>query len=414
LRPRLIAHIDLDSFFVSAERTLRPELQGKPVAVGGTHGRGVISSASYEARRFGVRSAMPVRQALLLCPKLLIVKSNFSLYSELSRKVFELLEKASPLVEATGIDEGYFDLTGTEKLLGDPTETLRRLQAEIRETLGLPCSFGLASNRRVAKIATEDAKPNGIFEVKAGDEAAFLAPKPVRALPGVGPKLEAWLRSRGVRTIAQLQAFPPEVLSRHLGAGGQALALAARGEGSTEFHREAKSPGASRERTFGSDLRSRELLQDELRQLCLRLASDLRKEGKQGRVLKLKIRYADFTTLSRQVTLTEGSRDPEVLLRAASEIFELNWEKGRPVRLLGVGVTLAQSPLGRATEQLGLFPDAVPSESEGGPSGLERLSRALDQLEERFGREVAAIGRIPGESSSGELQEEDLLNGVPG
>ena len=400
---RLIAHLDLDSFFVSAERTRAPALLGKAVAVGGTSGRGVISSASYEARRFGVRSAMPVRQALTLCPKLILVKGDYDLYSTLSARVFEILEDYSPLVEATGIDEGYLDLTGTERLLGPAREVALRIQERIREELGLPCSLGLGANRRIAKIATEDAKPNGVFVVPTGQEAAYLAPKPVRVIPGVGAKMDAWFRSRGIHTIRDLQEFPVEVLERHLGSWGLTLARAAQGEGSVDFHRDAKRPGASRERTFSQDLSDWEALQVEVRELCRKLARDLRQANVYGKVLKLKLRYRGFETLTRQQTLERAERDERALAKVALELLETHWERGRPVRLLGVGVSLektlehSEPSVLHSQNQLDLFssPSANEVSSELEPSESNRreeLEILAEKLEARFGKTVLSFG----------------------
>ena len=219
----MIFHVDLDSFFVSVERIKDPSLTGKPVAVGGSRTRGVISSASYEARKFGVRSAMPTRQAVSLCPTLILVKSSYGEYSEFSRRVFEILDEFTPVVEAVSVDEGYLDMRGTEALWGPPLVAAEKIRERVRSRTGLTASIGIAANRKLAKIATDRAKPDGVCWVRPGTAAEFLAPLSVGVIPGVGASSQEWLFSRGIRTIGELQNFPRSVLVDHLGAWGESL-----------------------------------------------------------------------------------------------------------------------------------------------------------------------------------------------
>jgi len=372
-----IFHLDLDCFFVSAERLKRPELQGKPVAVGGSRGRGVISSASYEARKFGVRSAMPTAQALRLCPGLTVLPSDFELYGRLSRRVFDLLGEYTPMVEAASIDEGYLDMTGTAGLWGAPLEAASRIRARVRAETGLTCSVGIAANRRVAKIATDRCKPDGVLLVKPGSEADFLAPLPVRVIPGVGGKTDEWLRSRGIVTIAQLQAFPVAVLRDHLGGWGESLHRAAHGSGSIEFHRPAKRPSTSRETTFAENVDTLEELEETLWELCSDLGRDLREDGDYSRTIRLKLRYGNFETITRSRTFaTPTALDRELFARARVLLLE-NWDRARPVRLLGVG-----TPLDGGERQWTLEENPVEVVRR------EKLERLKDALRGKFGDDV--------------------------
>jgi DNA polymerase-4 len=375
----MIFHVDLDSFFVSVERLKDPSLIGKPVAVGGTQGRGVISSASYEARKFGVRSAMPTQQALALCPNLVMVKSSYGDYSAYSKRVFDVLDQFSPVVEAVSVDEGYLDMKGTERLWGDDLTAAARMREAIKSETGLTASIGMGANRRIAKIATDQAKPDGVCRVIPGTEAQFLAPLKVGVIPGVGASTQEWLKTRGIVTIGQLQAFPRDALVRHLGVWGDSLFRAAWGEGSIEFHREAKNPQASRERTFSENLTDLQELEDELWGLCSRLGRELREEGVFSRTVRLKIRYSDFETLSRSKTYNSATCVDRVIFERAWELFRTHYQKGRGVRLIGVG-----TPLDEGTQQWSLF--GSPEVSQ--PRRVEReekLESLKDQIRTRFG-----------------------------
>lgn len=380
-KARIIFHLDLDCFFVAAERLKDPGLVGKCVAVGGSRERGVISSASYEARKFGVRSAMPVVQALRLCPQLILVKSSFDLYSELSRKVFAIIERFSPTVEQVSVDEGYIDMTGTRLLWGAPRDAAERMRADIKRETGLTCSIGIASNRLVAKVATDHCKPDGVLEISPGREAEFLAPMSVRKIPGVGPATAEWLEARGLSLVRDMQAFPGDALERQYGRYGAWLARAARGEGSVEFHEPSKSRSSSRERTFSENTADRELLRGKLWELCQDLGVQLRRDGDWARAVRIKFRFADFETVTRSRTCEHPLCTDEDLYRLALELFERHWDGERPLRLIGMGAVLGEAS-GPPLRQWGLF------ENPARELKREGLAKLRDKIRERFGDDV--------------------------
>ncbi len=377
----IIFHFDLDSFYVSAERLKNPSLRGKCVAVGGQGGRGVISSASYEARKFGVKSAMPVQQALRLCPKLVLVDHDFELYSRLSKMVFDIISTFAPVWEAVSIDEGYMDMTGSEALFGTPIQAAQTIRARVLKETGLTCSIGIGANRRIAKITTDFCKPNGVHWVPPGTEAAFLAPMPVGKIPGVGPSTENWLHRRGVFTIGELQKLSADTL-RSQGKFGEFLFEAARGEGSTEFNREAKNPSMSRETTFEKNLHDPLVVEKELWSLVADLGAGLREERKYAHGLRLKLRYPPFDTVVRSSTLPEPAHSDSTLFEAFRQLLHDHWDDQKPLRLLGVGCTLTDAPA-----QLDLFADHSELRKR------ETLDRLKDGLRQKFGDNALKTGR---------------------
>lgn len=376
-----IFHLDIDSFFVSAERLQAPSLRGRPVAVGGDGPRGVIASASYEARKFGVRSAMPTARALKACPELILVPPNFSLYSELSRQVFDVVARFTPVFEAASIDEGYLDMTGTSKLWGEPLEAARKLRSAILEATKLTASIGIASNRLVAKIASDYCKPDNIHQVESGQEAAFLEPMPVDRLPGVGPKTRSWLLDREIKIIGQLQRYPIDVLEKRLGKFGRYLFDAAWGNGSTEFHAEAKTRSISRERTFEQDVADDDELKSMLWQMTTELARELRESGDYARGVRIKLRYPPFHTVTRSRVLDRATQTDRELHSAIIRLFDDSWE-GAPLRLLGMACVL-----GSADEQLSLFDNRADNERQ------DTLDRLRDRIQSRFGKKALKTGR---------------------
>jgi len=385
----MIFHVDLDCFFVAVERLKDSSLIGKPVAVGGSRTRGVISSASYEARKFGVRSAMPTSQAVARCPDLVLVKSSYSDYSVYSQQVFQILERFSPVVEAVSVDEGYLDMRGTERLWGAPLQAAQKIRDTIRTETGLTASIGIGANRRVAKIATDRAKPDGVCWVPLGTESEFLKPLKVGVIPGVGASTETWLHSRGIQTIADLQIFPKDALVRHLGSWGESLHRAAWGEGSLEFFREAKAPQSSRERTFEENLTDLKDLEDELWDLTERLGRDLREGGFFSRSIRLKIRYSDFQSVTRSRTYSSPTCLNRLLFERAWSLFLENYQRGRGVRLLGVG-----APLDEGVQQWSLFgspEEAQPKRTE----KAEKLEELKDRIRSKYGADVLISGRSP-------------------
>jgi DNA polymerase IV len=370
-----ILHIDMDAFFVSVELLARPELRRLPVVVGGQRDqRGVVSSASYEARRFGIHSAMPLRTAAKLCPQAVFLDGHHELYSEWSDRVAAVLGKFSPVVEMASIDEAYLDLAGTERLLGPPLAAADRLLREITATTGLPCSGGLASTRLVAKVASEQAKPRGLVWVPAGSEAEFLAPLSVRRIPGIGRVTEEALRALRIETVSDLQRVPRERLEKDFGRWGTALFRKAHGGDSYEFFVDAEPKSLSHNQTFGEDTRDRAQLESTLSFLCQKAGKRLREAGLYARGVSLTLRYTDFKTITRSRTLAEPSDLDTIFLSAVRELFSRAWDGAAMLRLVGVELTMFSAAPG----QMDLL-DAARREK------LERLARATDELCDRFG-----------------------------
>ncbi|HWQ83633.1 MAG TPA: DNA polymerase IV [Anaerolineales bacterium] len=385
--PRRIIHLDLDAFFCAVEELRSPELAGKPFAVGGQPDqRGVVASCSYPARRFGVRSAMPMSRALRLCPELVIVSGRHSEYSAVSRQVMAILRRTTQQLEQISIDEAFLDVSEHP----DSLEILcHSLQGTIRSELGLPCSLGAASNKLVAKLATDvgkargrsagapaDQPPCAITIVPAGEEAQFLAPLPVEMLWGVGPKTAERLKSLGIHTIGELAGYNEIALAHKFGKNGYELVRHARGLDDRPvitFH-EPKS--ISQEMTFARDVRSLPELLKTIDHQAEDVARSLQKQGASGSTVKIKLRWPDFTTLTRQSSLKTPTDQAAVISQAARELFLKEWREGKAVRLIGVGVSGLQ---GKA-RQLSLW-DA-PTERQ------QRLQTALHELEQRFGQEI--------------------------
>ncbi len=390
---RTILHVDLDAFFCSVEALRDPSLASRPFAVGGRPDqRGVISSASYAARARGVRSAMPTAQALRLCPELILVPPRHGVYGEYSERVMDVLRAAAPLVEQLSIDEAFLDASD------DPcpgAEIAARLKAEIRQRHALATSWGVASNKLVAKIATEVGKPDGLIAVPEGEEAGFLAPLPVQMLWGVGPKTHQVLAAEGIRTIGDLAHWPADRLWAVFGERGPELASSALGVDSRPVVAEHQLKSLSAERTFPRDLSSRQALEEVLVELVEEVAQRLREHDLAGTTVRLKLRWSDFTTILRQASLPQPSSiDPEILA-VARTLLRANLQSGRAVRLLGVGVSGLQTPM----RQLDLFDRSWERE--------ERLLRAVDQIRQRYGdasvHRASSLRRRP--PQNGEAQE---------
>lgn len=370
-----ILHVDMDAFFVSVELLERPDLRGKPVVVGGRPDeRGVVSAASYEARRYGIHSAMPLRTAGRLCPQAVFLEGDHAKYEEWSDRVAAILTKYSPVVEMVSIDEAYLDLAGTQRLHGSPMIAAHQLLSEITRTTRLPCSGGLASTRLAAKVASDQAKPRGLLWVPAGSEQRFLAPLAVRKIPGIGPVTERALQALGVNTAEELAAQPQEKLEKIFGQWGTALYRKARGGDSYEFVIDAEPKSISQNHTFGEDSTDAGTLEAMLSHLSQKACKRLREAGLEARTLTLTIRYAGFDTHTRARTLSAGAKlDPEIY-RVFLELFQTNWERRRKVRLLGVSL----SGFTHGEAQLDLW-DAERR------TKLEKLISAADRLRDRFG-----------------------------
>jgi DNA polymerase IV len=370
-----ILHIDMDAFFVSVELLSRPELRGMPVIVGGQKDqRGVVTSASYEARKFGIHSAMPLRTAGRLCPDGVFLANRPELYSQWSDRLAAILAQHAPRVEMASVDEAYLDFSGTERLHGPPLLAADKLLREIRRTTGLPCSGGLASTRLVAKVASEQAKPQGLVWVPAGIEAEFLAPLDVRKIPGIGRVTEAALNALGIRTVGQLAAIPQEKLEESFGRWGTALCRKALGQDSFEFFLDAEAKSISHNETFGLDTNDRGQLESTLSYLAQKAAKRLRDSGLYARTISVTIRFADFRTITRSRTLPEPTDLDGTITATAKSLFAKNWDGRAMLRLVGVSL----ESISGATAQLAL----IDAEQK---AKLERLARAADKLRDRFG-----------------------------
>jgi DNA polymerase-4 len=383
---RTIFHVDMDAFFVSVEELFEPSLKGKPVIVGGQKDeRGVVAAASYAARKFGVHSAMPLRTAAKLCPQAVFLDGHPERYREYSRRVHEILLEFTPQVSMASIDEAYLDMTGTERLWGPPLRAATLLHDRIGARTGLNCSIGIATSKMLAKIGSDFAKPNGIAWVPPGMEAAFLAPLEVSRIPGVGRVTAERLREIGVRKIGDLARLDEEFLLRRFGQWGLALAGKARGldagawfEGEIGAYEDPKS--ISHEHTFSADIREQALLEAMLARLAEKVGRRLREHRLFARTVELKLRYADFTTLSRSRTLPEATDLDSDLIAVSRALFRAAWKKGAPVRLIGMGV----SGLDEAQGQVSLL------ESEKRERARQALA-AVDRIRDRYGEKSVQL-----------------------
>ena len=383
---RTILHLDLDAFYCAVEENQNPGLRNKPFAVGGKPSeRGVVSSCSYAARKFGVRSAMPMSRALRACPGLIIVPGHHRLYSEASKKVMKRLKGLTPLVEQISIDEAFLDISD----LSDPPERIARgLQAGIRDELSLPSSIGIAPNKLVAKIATEVGKkaakegkpPFALTIVSSGKEAEFLAPLPADMLWGVGPKTSARLNDLGIHTIGDIASWPEDELIRLFGENGRDMAKHARGRDDRPVVTEREIKSISQEVTFSRDIRDDKSIEKTLADLSAQVGRRLRKNELAGTTVKLKIRWPDFTTPTRQVTLPSPTDQDDEIARTALGLLKKIRKPGQAVRLIGVGV----SGLGQPMRQLELW--------ESGSEKERKLQEVMDELKEKYGKDAINRG----------------------
>src|ERR1700688_2727229 len=394
-----ILHVDMDAFFVSVELLERPELRGKPVIVGGQpNQRGVVTAASYEARKFGVHSAMPLRTAGRLCPHAVYLDGHHAKYSEWSDRVDAILAKFSPIVEMVSIDEAYLDLAGTERLLGPPLAAADKLLRTVTSSTGLPCSGGLAATRLVAKVASDQAKPRGLLWVAPGSEARFLAPLPVRKIPGIGEVTERALRALRIETVEQLAAAQQEKLETIFGQWGTALYRKARGGDSYEFLIDAEPKSISQNHTFGEDTDDTAALSSMLSHLSQKACKRLREAGLAARTFTLTLRYTGFDTYTRSKTLAEPTQPDADIVAVFQNLFSEHRDHARKIRLLGVSL----SGLTHGAEQL----DLLAAERR---AKLEKLTRATDGLRDRFGFGSVQFGGSlqPGDSKGKKDGESD-------
>ncbi|NLE43129.1 MAG: DNA polymerase IV [Chloroflexi bacterium] len=336
-RPRTIVHVDLDAFYASVEQVERPDLRGKPLLVGGRH-RGVVAAASYEARAYGVHSAMPMYQALTLCPHATVCHPRQSVYASYARRVMDILYQTSAHMERISIDEAFLDLTYHVQEWDGGIEIARKLQARIWDDVGLSASLGVATNKLLAKVASDRQKPAGLTVVRPGEGASFLAPLPVNVLWGVGPVTAQRLDRLGVRTVADLQEVPEPTLRDMFGERGKWIWQMARGIDERAVVTEHTPRSMGQERTFEHDIVDAGILEARLTEMCERVAGRLRASRMAARTVALKLRYPDFTTVSRQIRLSIPTNDERTILSAARGLLVHTWEPARSVRLLGVTV----------------------------------------------------------------------------
>jgi DNA polymerase-4 len=401
-------HVDMDAFFVSVEELFDPSLKGKPVVVGGRpNERGVVSAASYAARKFGVHSAMPLRTAYQMCPQAIFVDGHPERYRECSQQVFEVLRSFSPLVEMASIDEAYLDMTGTDRLHGPPLMAAHKLHERMKARTRLNCSIGIATSRLVAKITSDQAKPNGALWVIPGREAAFLAPLDVRKVPGVGKVTEKNLHAYGIRKIGDLAKLDERFLEERFGKWGLALAGKSRGLDAggwfdSEIGEDAGPKSISHEHTFGVDTADQEQVEATLARLCEMVGRRLREHGLAARTIQLKLRYSDFSTITRAHSVARATAIDTELYTEVRELFRRNWKRGAAVRLVGVH---ASSWSEDDAEQLDLLGD-------GGHEKWRGALKAADLLRDKFGESAVSLAS----SLRGNFRERTHENpaGLPG
>jgi len=383
---RKILHLDLDAFFCAVEELLNPDLKGKAFAVGGSpNSRGVVSSCSYPARQFGVRSAMPMGRALALCPHLIVVRHRFGVYEEASDQVMAILRNYTPLFQQISIDEAFLDVSDLPQPIG---AIARELQQRIDRELHLPCSIGAASNKLVAKVANDFGKsqvrtgkaPRQITVVPPGEEASFLAPLDVQALWGIGPKTAQRLHARAIHTIGQLAELPLAELQYFFGKNALDVQEKARGIDHSAVHSEREVKSVSNEVTFSRDTSDMEQLLDTLRRLSDKVGYRMRQARLMGSVVQIKLRYEDFTTLTRQRRLSNPTDLDDEIFSSAEELLRDTLAPGREVRLIGVGVSQLSEPY----QQLALWEDTRAQK--------EQLALAIDALKEKYGKNIITRG----------------------
>ena len=389
---RTILHVDMDAFFASVEQLDDPSLRGKPVVVGGRSRRGVVAAASYEARVFGVRSAMPMVEALARCPEAIVVTPHFERYQELSAQVFAIFRRYTPEVEGLSLDEAFLDVTGSRSLFGSGEVIARRIKAEVRAETGLVCSAGVAPNKLVAKIASDLDKPDGLVVVAPEDVRALLAPLPIERLPGVGPKTAMRLHAAGYETLGQLASATAQQLDAALGASnahasGARLGAMARGEDEREVESRGAAKSIGAERTLERDLHTLEEIEHEILRHASRVAARLVEADLHAQIVVVKIKYADHVSRTRRARLDRPVADTDAIFEAARGLAAGFPNLKRGVRL--VGVSLAELVTAPAPE---LFPDEARLRRD-------RLERAVAQVKDRFGGGKLTRARLLGDDS---------------
>ncbi len=378
---RTILHVDMDAFFASVEQREHPKLKGKPVIVGadpqGGHGRGVVSTCSYEARRFGVHSAMPISQAYRLCPHGIYLPPNGALYHQVSQQIFAIFYEFTDLVEPLSIDEAFLDVTGSLHLFGDGRTIAQKIKQRIKEQTQLTASIGVAPNKFLAKVASDLEKPDGLVVVTEEGIKEFLWPLDISRLWGAGKRTQAILRAMHINTIGQLAQFPVELLRKKFGILGEHFHRLAHGIDPRPVVTSEEVKSISNEHTFENDVHDVEVLRRQLIYLTEKVGFRLRKKGLKGRTLHLKLRYSDFSTITRNATITPPTDQTHEMLEVVLNLFEKNYVPKRKIRLIGVGISGFDHPL---THQLSLF-DKIDEKQK-------KLDRVQDLLSERYGRHI--------------------------
>jgi DNA polymerase-4 len=380
----MILHVDMDAFFVAVEELLNPALRGKAVAVGGSpDGRGVVASASYLARKFGIHSAMPSYQAKKLCPHLIFVSGHYEEYANYSDALAHILDRYSPEVEWMSIDEAYINLYGFERLYGSVVRTAEKIHSAIQNELRLNASLGVARSRFMAKVASDSAKPNGLLYILPGYEENFLKTLPLRALPGIGEKMEKQLEEMGLSTIGELAAMPVDLLQAVFGVSGVALSKRARGLDAPWLSiAPEESKSISREITLGEDTVDEEYLSAALHFLVEKAGHELRKTRRKAKTITLRIRYSDFKRVSRALTLERATNLDEVIFRNATDLLHQNWQRRVRLRLIGIHLSHFEPETG----QLELFPDWNEWKAR-------NLHQKVDDVRDRFGFDAIQAGK---------------------
>ena len=376
-------HIDLDAFFVSVEQADNHDLIGKPVVVGGKPGsRGVVATASYEARAFGLHSAMPIATAVRLCPQAIFVEGNYLRYAEVSRKFMAILADFSPFLEPMGMDEAFMDVTGFESLHGTICQMALKIKQRVKNELGINASIGVAGCKVVAKVASDESKPDGLIEVPPGAEAAFLAPLAIRKLPGVGKKTEQVLAGIGIRTIGQLARMSLPALKSRFGLSGGMLYNHANGIDNSAVTPPGEARSISRETTFEEDTRDTVFLSATLLNQTEKIGADLREMGKQAKCVSIKVRYTDFTTITRQMTIPQSTDLDQTIFQIGNDLLQKALATERQaVRLIGIGV----SGLSEPGIQLAFMDNTE--------RRLKNLNRAVDRIRDKYGFTAIQTGR---------------------
>ena len=386
--PRSIIHLDMDAFYASVEQLDNPALKGKPVIVGGSSKRGVVSAASYEARRYKIHSAMPIAQAMKLCPHGFFLPVRMKRYKEISSQVFRIFQKYTPLVEPLSLDEAFLDVTGSAKLFGPAEDIAKRIRKDVYQETGLTISAGVAASKLVAKIASDINKPDGLTIVPVGKEAEFLAPLPMKRLWGVGKKTQETLSLLGVHTFGDIASLPEKLLEQKFGKHGISLRRKALGLDNRDVETEHETKSVGHEFTFDTDLVELETIRRELLELAVMVAKRLRRYQLQGKTITLKVKYHDFRQITRSSTIKQHSADSKCIYEKTLQLLKKTDAGQEPIRLLGISISGLKIENG--SRQQFLFQGMQSSEKR------QEINKALDEIQEKFGATAILPGRLLG------------------